>query len=74
MLRVIASALVDFTDLTSLASLQLVLEGLAEVKVVTAEQMAHVVDNLATYLELLPLDAGAQAWLPILNLLDAFLR
>ena len=74
MLRVIASALVDFSDLTSLAALQLMLEGLAEVKMPTSEQMTHVVDNLATYLELLPLDASAQTWLAILNLLDAFLR
>ena len=74
LLRVIASALVDFGDLTSLTALQLMLEGLNEAKVVTPEQMSRVVENMAAYLELLPLEASAQAWLVILNLLDTFLR
>ena len=73
-MRVIASALVDFSDLTSLTALQLMLEGLNEAKVVTPEQMSRVVENMAAYLELLPLEAGAQAWLVILHLLDTFLR
>ena len=74
MLKTIASALVDFSDLNCMTALQLLLEGVNETKNITTQQMARLVENMAAYLDCISLDGNTGSWNAILNQFDVFLR
>ncbi|XP_034051028.1 protein unc-79 homolog [Thalassophryne amazonica] len=73
-LRTLASSLVDFNELSSVAALNMLLEGLNNKKNLPAGgTMLHCLDNIATFMEALPMDSPSNLWTTICNQFQTFL-
>uniref|UniRef100_A0A3Q2T5P7 Unc-79 homolog, NALCN channel complex subunit n=1 Tax=Fundulus heteroclitus TaxID=8078 RepID=A0A3Q2T5P7_FUNHE len=73
-LRTLASSLIDFNDLSSVAALNMLLEGLNNKKSLPAGgTMLHCLDNIATFMEALPMDSPSNLWTTICNQFQTFL-
>ncbi|XP_051868537.1 protein unc-79 homolog isoform X4 [Pristis pectinata] len=73
-LRTLASSLMDFSELSSVAALNQLLEGLNNKKNLPAGgAMLRCLDNIATYMEALPMDLPSNLWTTICNHFQAFL-
>uniref|UniRef100_A0A668ABL4 Unc-79 homolog, NALCN channel complex subunit n=1 Tax=Myripristis murdjan TaxID=586833 RepID=A0A668ABL4_9TELE len=73
-LRTLASALIDFNELSSVAALNMLLEGLNNKKSLPAGgTMLHCLDNIATFMEALPMDSPSNLWTTICNQFQTFL-
>uniref|UniRef100_UPI00398ECD0B protein unc-79 homolog n=1 Tax=Pristiophorus japonicus TaxID=55135 RepID=UPI00398ECD0B len=67
-LRTLASSLMDFNELSSVAALNQLLEGLNNKKSLPAGRaMLRCLDNIATYMEALPMDLPSNLWTTICN-------
>ncbi|XP_067334799.1 protein unc-79 homolog isoform X9 [Channa argus] len=73
-LRTLASSLIDFNELSSVAALNMLLEGLNNKKNLPAGgTMLHCLDNIATFMEALPMDSPSNLWPTICNQFQTFL-
>ncbi|MBN3305048.1 UNC79 protein, partial [Amia calva] len=73
-LRTLASSLMDFNELSSVAALNMLLEGLNNKKSLPAGgAMLHCLDNIATFMEALPMDSPSNLWTTICNQFQTFL-
>ncbi|XP_026007776.1 protein unc-79 homolog isoform X5 [Astatotilapia calliptera] len=73
-LRTLASSLIDFNELSSVAALNMLLEGLNNKKNLPAGgTMLHCLDNIATFMEALPMDSPSNLWTTICNQFQTFL-
>ncbi|XP_076014637.1 protein unc-79 homolog isoform X2 [Genypterus blacodes] len=73
-LRTLAVSLIDFNDLSSVAALNMLLEGLNNKKNLPAGgTMLHCLDNIATFMEALPMDSPSNLWTTICNQFQTFL-
>ncbi|XP_043553117.1 protein unc-79 homolog isoform X4 [Chiloscyllium plagiosum] len=73
-LRTLASSLMDFNELSSVAALNQLLEGLNNKKNLPAGgAMLRCLDNIATYMEALPMDLPSNLWTTICNQFQTFL-
>ncbi|KAM6912742.1 protein unc-79 homolog isoform 3-T3 [Xenentodon cancila] len=73
-LRTLASSLIDFNELSSIAALNMLLEGLNNKKSLPAGgTMLHCLDNIATFMEALPMDSPSNLWTTICNQFQTFL-
>ncbi|XP_078089332.1 protein unc-79 homolog [Mustelus asterias] len=73
-LRTLASSLMDFNELSSVAALNQLLEGLNNKKSLPAGgAMLRCLDNIATYMEALPMDLPSNLWTTICNQFQTFL-
>ncbi|KAG7466303.1 hypothetical protein MATL_G00163420 [Megalops atlanticus] len=73
-LRTLASSLIDFNELSSVAALNQLLEGLNNKKSLPAgSTMLHCLDNIATFMEALPMDSPSNLWTTICNQFQTFL-
>ncbi|XP_072555287.1 protein unc-79 homolog isoform X3 [Paramormyrops kingsleyae] len=73
-LRTLASSLIDFNELSSVAALNQLLEGLNNKKSLPAgSAMLHCLDNIATFMEALPMDSPSNLWTTICNQFQTFL-
>ncbi|KAM4541653.1 protein unc-79 homolog isoform 3-T3 [Odontesthes bonariensis] len=73
-LRTLASSLIDFNELSSVAALNMLLEGLNNKKSLPAGgPMLHCLDNVATFMEALPMDSPSNLWTTICNQFQTFL-
>ncbi|XP_029982623.1 protein unc-79 homolog isoform X6 [Sphaeramia orbicularis] len=73
-LRTLASSLIDFNELSSVAALNMLLEGLNNKKSLPAGgTMLHCLDNIATFMEALPMDSPSNLWTTICNQFQTFL-
>ncbi|KAM3871374.1 LOW QUALITY PROTEIN: protein unc-79 homolog [Diretmus argenteus] len=73
-LRTLASSLIDFNELSSVAALNMLLEGLNNKKSLPAGgTMLHCLDNIATFMESLPMDSPSNLWTTICNQFQTFL-
>ncbi|OXA59651.1 Protein unc-79 [Folsomia candida] len=70
----ITVSLTDFTELNPVAPLQMLLEALNARKSLIMDTVAHVIENMAVYLECLPLEAASVTWTSVIPLFEAFLR
>ncbi|XP_018583101.2 protein unc-79 homolog isoform X4 [Scleropages formosus] len=73
-LRTLASSLIDFNELSSVAALNQLLEGLNNKKSLpTGGAMLHCLDNIASFMEALPMDSPSNLWATICNQFQTFL-
>uniref|UniRef100_A0A3B4T7G0 Unc-79 homolog, NALCN channel complex subunit n=1 Tax=Seriola dumerili TaxID=41447 RepID=A0A3B4T7G0_SERDU len=73
-LRTLATSLIDFNELSSVAALNMLLEGLNNKKSLPAGgTMLHCLDNIATFMEALPMDSPSNLWTTICNQFQTFL-
>ncbi|XP_047467535.1 protein unc-79 homolog isoform X3 [Mugil cephalus] len=73
-LRTLASSLIDFNELSSVAALNMLLEGLNNKKSLPAGgTMLHCLENIATFMEALPMDSPSNLWTTICNQFQTFL-
>ncbi|XP_034153384.1 protein unc-79 homolog isoform X5 [Esox lucius] len=73
-LRTLASSLIDFNELSSVAALNQLLEGLNNKKSLPAGgAMLHCLENIATFMEALPMDSPSNLWTTICNQFQTFL-
>ncbi|XP_026867419.2 protein unc-79 homolog isoform X3 [Electrophorus electricus] len=73
-LRTLATSLIDFNELSSVAALSQLLEGLNNKKSLPAGgAMLHCLDNIATFMEALPMDSPSNLWTTICNQFQTFL-
>ncbi|KAL0969069.1 hypothetical protein UPYG_G00222270 [Umbra pygmaea] len=73
-LRTLASSLIDFNELSSVAALNQLLEGLNNKKSLPAGgTMLHCLENIATFMEALPMDSPSNLWSTICNQFQTFL-
>ncbi|KAJ0009073.1 hypothetical protein NQD34_016488 [Periophthalmus magnuspinnatus] len=73
-LRTLASSLIDFNELSSVAALNMLLEGLNNKKSLPAgSTMLHCLENIATFMEALPMDSPSNLWTTICNQFQTFL-
>nr|XP_020446643.1 protein unc-79 homolog isoform X3 [Monopterus albus] len=73
-LRTLASSLIDFNELSSIAALNMLLEGLNNKKSLPAGgTMLHCLDNIASFMEALPMDSPSNLWTTICNQFQTFL-
>ncbi|XP_077477247.1 protein unc-79 homolog isoform X3 [Stigmatopora argus] len=73
-LRTLASSLIDFNELSSVAALNMLLEGLNNKKSLPAGgTMLHCLDNIATFMEAIPMDSPSNLWTTICNQFQTFL-
>uniref|UniRef100_H3BIL2 Unc-79 homolog, NALCN channel complex subunit n=1 Tax=Latimeria chalumnae TaxID=7897 RepID=H3BIL2_LATCH len=73
-LRTLASSLMDFNELSSVAALNQLLEGLNNKKSLPAGgAMLRCLDNIATFMEALPMDCPSNLWTTICNQFHTFL-
>ncbi|XP_062325282.1 protein unc-79 homolog isoform X3 [Osmerus eperlanus] len=73
-LRTLASSLIDFNELSSVAALNQLLEGLNNKKSLPAGgTMLHCLENIATFMEALPMDSPSNLWTTICNQFQTFL-
>lgn len=70
--KTMAVALTDFSELSPVAPLQLLLESLNDQKQLSPTQIALMLPNMACYFECLPLDLGVQMWTSLFNQLETF--
>ncbi|KAI7804451.1 protein unc-79 homolog [Triplophysa rosa] len=73
-LRTLATSLIDFNELSSIAALNQLLEGLNTKKTLPAGgTILHCLDNIATFMETLPMDSPSNLWTTISNQFQTFL-
>ncbi|XP_014860257.1 PREDICTED: protein unc-79 homolog isoform X5 [Poecilia mexicana] len=73
-LRTLALSLIDFNELSSVAALNMLLEGLNNKKSLPAGgTMLHCLENIATFMEALPMDSPSNLWTTICNQFQTFL-
>ncbi|KAL1258475.1 hypothetical protein QQF64_011719 [Cirrhinus molitorella] len=73
-LRTLATSLIDFNELSSVAALSQLLEGLNNKKTLPAGgTILHCLDNIATFMETLPMDSPSNLWTTICNQFQTFL-
>ncbi|XP_017270813.1 protein unc-79 homolog isoform X4 [Kryptolebias marmoratus] len=73
-LRTLATSLIDFNELSSVAALNMLLEGLNNKKSLPAGgTMLHCLDNIASFMEALPMDSPSNLWTTICNQFQTFL-
>uniref|UniRef100_A0A8C7R498 Unc-79 homolog, NALCN channel complex subunit n=1 Tax=Oncorhynchus mykiss TaxID=8022 RepID=A0A8C7R498_ONCMY len=73
-LRTLAFSLIDFNELSSVAALNQLLEGLNNKKSLPAGgTMLHCLENIATFMESLPMDSPSNLWTTICNQFQTFL-
>ncbi|XP_031643999.1 protein unc-79 homolog isoform X2 [Oncorhynchus kisutch] len=73
-LRTLAFSLIDFNELSSVAALNQLLEGLNNKKSLPAGgTMLHCLENIATFMEALPMDSPSNLWTTICNQFQTFL-
>ncbi|XP_016352346.1 protein unc-79 homolog [Sinocyclocheilus anshuiensis] len=73
-LRTLATSLIDFNELSSVAALSQLLEGLNNKKTLPAGgTILHCLDNIATFMETLPMDSPSNLWTTISNQFHTFL-
>lgn len=72
--RSVAQALMDFNELNPIAPLQLLLESLNSKKTIPIETLPMIIENMACYLDCLPLEAGLGSIAPLWNALLAQLE
>ncbi|XP_045057896.2 protein unc-79 homolog isoform X3 [Desmodus rotundus] len=72
-LRTLATSLMDFNELSSVAALSQLLEGLNNKKNLPAGgAMIHCLENIATFMEALPMDSPSSLWTTISNQFQTF--
>ncbi|XP_018085936.2 protein unc-79 homolog isoform X1 [Xenopus laevis] len=72
-LRTLANSLMDFSELSSFAALSQLLEGLNNKKNLPAGgAMLRCLDNIATFMEALPMDSPSNLWTTICNQFQTF--
>ncbi|ELV12147.1 Protein unc-79 like protein [Tupaia chinensis] len=72
-LRTLATALMDFNELSSIAALSQLLEGLNNKKNLPAGgAMIRCLENIATFMEALPMDSPSSLWTTISNQFQTF--
>ncbi|CAH2327668.1 Hypothetical predicted protein [Pelobates cultripes] len=73
-LRTLATSLMDFSELSSFAALSQLLEGLNNKKNLPAGgAMLRCLDNIATFMEALPMDSPSNLWATICNQFQTFI-
>ncbi|XP_010157282.1 PREDICTED: protein unc-79 homolog, partial [Eurypyga helias] len=73
-LRTLATSLMDFSELSSIAALSQLLEGLNNKKNLPAGgAMLRCLDNIAAFMEALPMDSPSNLWTTISNQFQTFL-
>ncbi|KAM6961265.1 protein unc-79 homolog [Aplochiton taeniatus] len=73
-LRTLAMSLIDFNELSSVTALNQLLEGLNNKKNLPAGgAMLHCLENIATFMEALPMDSPSNLWTTICNQFQTFL-
>ncbi|XP_016420210.1 protein unc-79 homolog isoform X1 [Sinocyclocheilus rhinocerous] len=73
-LRTLALSLIDFNELSSVAALSQLLEGLNNKKTLPAGgTILHCLDNIAPFMETLPMDSPSNLWTTISNQFHTFL-
>ncbi|XP_054711004.1 protein unc-79 homolog [Uloborus diversus] len=72
--KTMALALADFAEVNQVTPLLMLFENLNERKHLHHEVIFHMLDNVAVYLDCLPLESGAPPWPAFLQQLDLFLR
>ncbi|XP_052009024.1 protein unc-79 homolog [Xyrauchen texanus] len=73
-LRTLATSLIDFSELSSVAALSQLLEGLNNKKTLPAGgAILHCLENIATFMETLPMDSPSNLWTTICNQFQTFL-
>uniref|UniRef100_A0A670Y9A7 Unc-79 homolog, NALCN channel complex subunit n=1 Tax=Pseudonaja textilis TaxID=8673 RepID=A0A670Y9A7_PSETE len=72
-LRTLATSLMDFSELSSIAALSQLLEGLNNKKNLPAGGgMLRCLENIATFMEALPMDSPSNLWTTISNQFQTF--
>ncbi|XP_071069823.1 protein unc-79 homolog isoform X8 [Dasypus novemcinctus] len=72
-LRTLATSLMDFNELSSIAALSQLLEGLNNKKNLPAGgAMIRCLENIATFMEALPMDSPSSLWTTICNQFQTF--
>ncbi|XP_008049182.1 protein unc-79 homolog [Carlito syrichta] len=72
-LRTLATSLMDFSELSSIAALSQLLEGLNNKKNLPAGgAMIRCLENIATFMEALPMDSPSSLWTTISNQFQTF--
>uniref|UniRef100_A0A671E7C6 Unc-79 homolog, NALCN channel complex subunit n=1 Tax=Rhinolophus ferrumequinum TaxID=59479 RepID=A0A671E7C6_RHIFE len=72
-LRTLATSLMDFSELSSVAALSQLLEGLNNKKNLPAGgAMLRCLENIATFMEALPMDSPSSLWTTISNQFQTF--
>ncbi|XP_029453714.1 protein unc-79 homolog [Rhinatrema bivittatum] len=72
-LRTLATSLMDFSELSSIAALSQLLEGLNNKKnLPTGGAMLRCLENIATFMEALPMDSPSNLWTTICNQFQTF--
>ncbi|XP_063060311.1 protein unc-79 homolog [Engraulis encrasicolus] len=72
-LRTMANSLIDFNELSSVAALNQLLEGLNNKKSLPAgSAMLHCLENIAVYMEALAMDVPSNLWSSICNHFQTF--
>ncbi|XP_056666477.1 protein unc-79 homolog isoform X27 [Monodelphis domestica] len=72
-LRTLATSLMDFNELSSIAALSQLLEGLNNKKNLPAGgAMLRCLENIATFMEALPMDSPSNLWTTISNQFQTF--
>uniref|UniRef100_A0A8C2MLY7 Unc-79 homolog n=2 Tax=Cricetulus griseus TaxID=10029 RepID=A0A8C2MLY7_CRIGR len=72
-LRTLATSLMDFNELSSIAALSQLLEGLNNKKNLPAGgAMIRCLENIATFMEALPMDSPSSLWATISNQFQTF--
>ncbi|XP_069064328.1 protein unc-79 homolog [Pleurodeles waltl] len=72
-LRTLATSLMDFSELSSIAALSQLLEGLNNKKNLPAGgAMLRCLENIATFMEALPMDTPSNLWTTICNQFQTF--
>uniref|UniRef100_A0A8D8RWG0 Protein unc-79 homolog n=1 Tax=Cacopsylla melanoneura TaxID=428564 RepID=A0A8D8RWG0_9HEMI len=76
--RSLVQSLLDFNDLNPMAPLHILLENLNSRKSVSTEKLVTILDNIACYMDFLPIEAGlgpgAISWQSVLTQLETFFR
>ncbi|KAJ6661828.1 hypothetical protein lerEdw1_012999 [Lerista edwardsae] len=72
-LRTLATSLIDFSELSSIAALSQLLEGLNTKKnLPTGGAMLRCLENIASFMEALPMDSPSNLWTTISNQFQTF--
>ncbi|XP_035227755.1 protein unc-79 homolog isoform X3 [Stegodyphus dumicola] len=72
--KTMASALADFTEVNQVTPPLLLFENLNDRKHLHHDVVFHILDNVAIYLDSLPLESNIPPWAGFLQQLDLFLR
>ncbi|XP_071164350.1 protein unc-79 homolog isoform X1 [Mytilus edulis] len=72
--KTMATALVDFTELTCQAPIQFLLEGLNSRKNLPSDNIMLLLNNLSMYINCISLESSAPMWNSIILQFDIFLR